>query len=156
MNDCDVWLQAYNFHLPGTVHVIGLVTMAVLAVQVLGNRCRPELNSTTQFDELFFFGSCVQDADVIQNDRIGFLVLELLLLGQPLVVWHGVDTMGGCSWTPSVQLLIVNCFCSFNQIFQNFQIKLFNEWGNCDNALSLCLEIRKFTVGLNLSSKKQI
>ena len=114
MNDCDVGLQADDLHLPGTVHVVGLVTMAVLAVQVLCHRRWPELNSTTQFDELLFLGSRVQDADVIQNDLVGFLVLELLLLGQPLVVGNGVDAVGGCSWTPSVQLLIVNSFCRFD------------------------------------------
>lgn len=37
MNDSNMGLQAYDLHLSRTIHVVGLVTVAIFAVQILGD-----------------------------------------------------------------------------------------------------------------------
>ena len=134
MNHSNVRLQADDFNLPGPVHVVGLVAVAVLAVQVLGHGGRSQFDSSTELDKLFLLGAGLQDSDVVENDWVGLEVLELLLLGQPLVVGNGVDAVGGGSGSPSIELLVVDGLGRLDQILQNFHVELLHKGRNCYDA----------------------
>ena len=139
MDDSNVRVQADNLNLSRPVFVEGLVAVAVLAVQVLGDGQRPQVNSSTKFHELFSLDSSLQDPHVIQDDLLRLGDLELLLLCQALVVGDRVDAVGQGSWAPSVQLLVVHSLGRLDEVLQNLHVQLFDEWWDCHNALALGL-----------------
>jgi hypothetical protein len=57
MNNSNVRLQADDLNFPGSVHVVGLVTVAVFAVQVLGHRGRSEVNSSAKLNKLLLLSA---------------------------------------------------------------------------------------------------
>lgn len=139
MDDGNVRIQADDLDFTRPVSVEGLVAVAILAVQVLGDGRRPEVDPAAKLNELFPLSSCLQDPHVVQDDLLGLGNLELLLLGQSLVVGDRVDAVGQCPRAPSVQLLVVNGLGRLDQVLQNLHVKLFDERWNADDAVTLGL-----------------
>jgi len=151
MDDSNVRIQADNFHLPRSVSVVGLVAVAVLAVEVLGDGWGSEVDSTTKLDKLFPLSAAFHDAHIVQDDMLLFRRLELLLLSQTLVVGDRVDAVGKSSRAPPVQFLVVYRFGGFDQVLQDLHVELLDERRDCDDTFGLGLlilsRIRLYFIG---------
>ena len=64
MHDSNMRLQTDNFNLHGSVLVVGLVAITVLAVEVLGHGLRPQVNAPAQLNELLLLNASFKNSEL--------------------------------------------------------------------------------------------
>ena len=139
VDDGDVGPEAHNLHFPGSVPVVGLSPGLVLAVELAGDVRGPEVDPPAQVHVLLGLLPGVDDLGVHEGDLDRLGGHELLLLGQPLVVGHGVGAVGGRPGSPAVQLLVVDGLGRLDQVLEHLHVQGLDEGRDGHHALDLGL-----------------